>query len=155
TLLSKIKEVRPETPTLLITGHGEHDLAIQALRRGAYDFIQKPIERDYLVASLKRAIETRRLSRQVEAQRLALEQHAALLEQTVQERTSELLAANQAKDEFMSIASHELRTPLTSMKAFIQLARRQQQDVSPAMQALLRVERSLVRMEQLINDLLD
>src|SRR5690348_12205963 len=67
TLLSKIKEVRPETPTLLITGHGEHDLAIQALRGGAYDFIQKPIERDYLVASLKRAIETRRLSRQVEA----------------------------------------------------------------------------------------
>src|SRR6266568_1875716 len=41
-LLAKIRELRPDTPTLLITGHGEHDLAVQALRGGAYDFIQKP-----------------------------------------------------------------------------------------------------------------
>ncbi len=156
TLLSKIKEVRPETPTLLITGHGEHDLAVQALRGGAYDFIQKPIEREYLVASLQRALEARRLSRQVQEQRRALEEHAAMLEQKVQERTRELLAANQAKDEFMSLASHELRTPLTSMKAFIQLARRQlEEGRTPSLQALLRVERSIVRMEQLVNDLLD
>src|SRR5690242_14916120 len=37
-LLGKIRELRPETPTLLITGHGDHNLAIQALRGGAYDF---------------------------------------------------------------------------------------------------------------------
>lgn len=156
TLLSKIKELRPETPTLLITGHGEHDLAVQALRGGAYDFIQKPIERDYLVASLKRALEARRLSRQVEEQRRALEQHAASLEQAVQERTRELLAANQVKDEFLSIASHELRTPLTAMKAYIQVVRRQlEEGRPPTLHALLRVERSILRMEQLINDLLD
>ncbi|HEY7123778.1 MAG TPA: hybrid sensor histidine kinase/response regulator [Ktedonobacterales bacterium] len=156
TLLRKIKEMRPDTPTLLITGHGDHDLAIQALRGGAYDFIQKPIERDYLIASLQRALQTRRLSRQVQEQHLALEQHATLLEQTVQERTRELLAANQAKDDFISIASHELRTPLTSMKAFIQLTRRKiEQGGSLTMQSLLRMERSLLRMEQLINDMLD
>ena len=49
-LLAKIQELRQDTPTLLITGHGEHDLAVRALRGGAYDFIQKPIDRDYLVA---------------------------------------------------------------------------------------------------------
>src|SRR5439155_1316506 len=43
TLLSRIQQWWPETPTLLITGHDEHDLAVQALRGGAYDFIQKPI----------------------------------------------------------------------------------------------------------------
>src|ERR1700694_2353427 len=79
-LLAKIQDLRPDTPTLLITGHGEHDLAVQALRGGAYDFIQKPIDRDYFVASLERAIQVRRLDREVERQRLALERHARVLE---------------------------------------------------------------------------
>jgi PAS domain S-box-containing protein len=79
-LLAEIRRLRPSTPTLLITGHGEHDLAVQALRGGAYDFVQKPIDRDYFVASLERAIRMRRLDRQVERQRLALERHARVLE---------------------------------------------------------------------------
>ena len=79
-LLNEIRSVRPKTPTLLITGHGEHDLAVQALRGGAYDFVQKPIDRDYFVASLERAIQLRRLDREVERQRLALERHARVLE---------------------------------------------------------------------------
>src|SRR5437016_3565482 len=64
-LLAKIQELRPNTPTLLITGHGEHDLAVRALRGGAYDFIQKPIDRDYLVPALQRAVQTRQLRRKV------------------------------------------------------------------------------------------
>lgn len=71
-LLGEVKTRRPDTPTLLITGHGEHDLAVQALRGGAYDFIQKPIDRDYFVASLRRAIRTRQLSRQVEEHQTAM-----------------------------------------------------------------------------------
>ena len=79
-LLAEIRRLRPSTPTLLITGHGEHDLAVQALRGGAYDFVQKPIDRDYFVASLDRAIRMRRLDRQVEAQQRELEQHARVLQ---------------------------------------------------------------------------
>jgi signal transduction histidine kinase len=79
-VLRQIKKLRPKTPTLLITGHGEHDLAVQALRGGAYDFVQKPIDRDYFVASLERAIELRRLERRVDEQRFALERHARVLE---------------------------------------------------------------------------
>ena len=79
-VLREIKRLRPKTPTLLITGHGEHDLAVKALRGGAYDFVQKPIDRDYFVASLERAIALRRLERRVDAQRLALERHARVLE---------------------------------------------------------------------------
>jgi two-component system sensor histidine kinase VicK len=79
-LLDEIQRVRPETPTLLITGHGEHDLAIQALRRGAYDYVQKPIDRDYFTASLSRAIERRSLARRIELQRLELERHSHVLE---------------------------------------------------------------------------
>ena len=79
-LLAEVRRVAPQTPTLLITGHGEHDLAVQALRRGAYDFIQKPIERDYFVAAIERAIELRRANRELERQRLELERHARVLE---------------------------------------------------------------------------
>src|SRR6266700_3769873 len=110
-LLAKIQELRPETPTLLITGHGEHDLAVQALRGGAYDFIQKPIDRDYLVAALQRAIQTHQLRRQVGEQQVALELHARSLERMVQKRTQELVEANALKDTFLSMVSHELRTP--------------------------------------------
>jgi DNA-binding NtrC family response regulator len=71
-LLAEIRARRPDTPTLMITGHGEHALAIGALRGGAYDFIQKPIDRDYFVTSLRRAIDMAELRRQAKAQQLPL-----------------------------------------------------------------------------------
>jgi DNA-binding NtrC family response regulator len=80
----------------MITGHGEHALAIDALRGGAYDFIQKPIDRDYFVVSLRRAIQITKLRRQVREQQLALECHANELERTVEERTRELRDAKRA-----------------------------------------------------------
>lgn len=92
-LLAQIRVLRPDTPTLLITGHGERDLTLQSLRGGAYDFIQKPIDRDHLIASLRRAIQVRQLKRQVEAQRAALAAHTTQLEQIVQTRTLELREA--------------------------------------------------------------
>src|SRR5258708_19396478 len=67
-LLAKMQELRPEVPTLLITGHPDDTLITQALRSGAYDFLQKPIDPFYLVTSLRRAIQTRQLRPRVEVQ---------------------------------------------------------------------------------------
>ena len=67
-LLDEIRSLRPDTPTLMITGHGEHALAIGALRGGACDFIQKPIDRDYFITSLRRAIAMGELNRLVKEQ---------------------------------------------------------------------------------------
>ncbi|WP_375271493.1 sigma-54-dependent transcriptional regulator [Sphingomonas sp.] len=50
-----------ELPVLLITGHGDIAMAVAALGRGAFDFIAKPFASDHLVASVRRALETRRL----------------------------------------------------------------------------------------------
>jgi signal transduction histidine kinase len=97
-LLTKIQELRPEIPTLLITGHADQALITQALRAGAYDFIQKPIDRVYFISALHRAIQTRMLRRQVMEQQQSLEMHAQLLEQTVEQQGSELRAANEAMD---------------------------------------------------------
>ncbi len=155
-LLALIQELRPETPTLLITGHGDHSLAIQALRGGAYDFIQKPIDRDYFVAALRRAVQTYQLRQQVAEQQRTLEAHAKSLEQTVQERTRELVEANAAKDEFLSVASHELKTPLSSLKGMTQLLRRRlERSSSPEVSYLTNMENSIRRMELLVNDLLN
>src|SRR5881296_1233151 len=94
-LLAEIRTHRPDTPALMITGHGEHDLVVNALRAGAYNFIPKPIDRDYFVVSLRRAIETHQLSRRVKGQQLALERHLNELEAIVEERTRELRKTNQ------------------------------------------------------------
>jgi signal transduction histidine kinase len=123
-LLATAREVCPETPLVLVTGHGDADLAVQALRGGAYDFVQKPIDRDYLTAALARAIETFALRRQVREQRQALEHHALHLEEIVEERTQQLVEANAAKDDFLGLVSHELRTPITVIMGNAQLLRR-------------------------------
>jgi len=157
-LLEKIQELRPETPTLLITGHGEHNLAIQALRGGAYDFIQKPIDREYVVAALERAIQTHQLRRQVKEHQRALELHAQSLERVIQNRTQELIEANAAKDKFLSMVSHELRTPVSSLKMRTQLLRQKCEQIDSddvVSLGLADMERSISRLEVLINDLLD
>ena len=97
-LLAEIRTHRPDTPTLMITGYGEHDLVVQALRAGAYDFIRKPIDRDYFVGPLRRAIEKRELSRRVKGQQLVVERHLDELEAIVEERTRELRKTNQATE---------------------------------------------------------
>ncbi|HEV2582537.1 MAG TPA: hybrid sensor histidine kinase/response regulator [Ktedonobacteraceae bacterium] len=157
-LLAKVQEYRPETPTLLITGHGEHDLAVQALRGGAYDFIQKPIDRDYMVAALSRAIQTCRLRREVAENQRALELHNLSLERIVQNRTRELVDANAAKDKFLGMVSHELKTPLTTLKGRAQLLLRQtrrEMGENIVTAGLEDIERSINRLQVLVDDLLD
>jgi two-component system C4-dicarboxylate transport response regulator DctD len=59
---------------ILVTGHGDIAMAVQAMRRGAYDFIAKPYSSDQLVTVVRRAAEKRRLTLQVQALRDEMEQ---------------------------------------------------------------------------------
>src|SRR5438094_8341204 len=74
----------------MITGHGEHELVLHALRGGAFDFVQKPIDRDYFAGSLRRAIQVRELSRRAEREQWRLERHLNELEAVVEERARRL-----------------------------------------------------------------
>src|SRR5437660_3794701 len=129
-LLAKVQEQHPETPVVLITGHGEHDLAIRALRSGAYDYILKPIDRDDFMVSLERALQTRQFRRQIQEQQRALEWYAFSLERLVEQRTGELMASNAAKDAMLSMVTHELASPLAALKGMIQLFNRHLQRVN-------------------------
>jgi two-component system C4-dicarboxylate transport response regulator DctD len=61
TLLQRLAEVDRDLPVILITGHAEVSLAVEAMRRGAYDFLEKPFAAQDLVAVLRRALELRAL----------------------------------------------------------------------------------------------
>ncbi|MBK1839646.1 sigma-54-dependent Fis family transcriptional regulator [Azospirillum sp. YIM B02556] len=60
-VLERALERDADLPVILVTGHGDVALAVEAMRRGAYDFIEKPFEPDHLVTVLRRAAEKRRL----------------------------------------------------------------------------------------------
>src|SRR5437867_1429030 len=91
-LLAEIRGRRPDTPVLMITGHGEQALALEALRQGAYDYVQKPIDRDYFVASLRRAIGAHAQSRRAKDRQVALARCASELEGIVERLGSEVRA---------------------------------------------------------------
>src|SRR5437764_1353731 len=64
-LLDAVKEEHPELPVVMISGHGNIETAVAAIKRGAYDFIEKPFKADRLVLVADRALETSRLRREV------------------------------------------------------------------------------------------
>ncbi len=64
-LLDEIKQRYPDLPVVMISGHGNIETAVSAIKRGAYDFIEKPFKADRLVLIAERALETSRLRKEV------------------------------------------------------------------------------------------
>src|ERR1700732_3245109 len=64
-LLAAIKQDPPELPVVMISGHGNIETAVSAIKLGAYDFIEKPFKADRLVLVADRALEASRLRREV------------------------------------------------------------------------------------------
>lgn len=73
TLLQQLKQRDRSLPVVLITGHGDVSMAVQAMKDGAYDFMEKPFSADRLVEVAKRALEQRRLSLEVQSLRRQLD----------------------------------------------------------------------------------
>jgi signal transduction histidine kinase len=175
-LLARIRELRPETPTLLVTGHGEHDLAVRALRGGAHDYVQKPIDREYFARSLSRAIERHRLNRKVAQHKQTLEKQTKELEKFLEDRahelrelyqreamytrelertSAELQAARSRREELVSMIAHDLGAPLTTLRGYAQLLARPDVPVSVRERATAIIISETTRMARLVRDLVD
>jgi len=71
-VMDKALALDPELPVILITGHGDVNMAVAAMRDGAYDFIEKPFSSDFLVETVNRALEKRHLALENQALRSVL-----------------------------------------------------------------------------------
>lgn len=113
-LLGPIHDKDPDTVCIIITGYATVELAVQAIKAGAYDFLSKPFTADVLLMAVRQGLERRRLA--LEAKRLqAIEQEAAELARAKED----LERLDRFKTTFMLTVTHELRAPLTALQSFL------------------------------------
>lgn len=91
-LFARIRELDPEIPVILITGHGDIEMAVRAMHDGAFDFLAKPFATDHLVAVIRKALQSRRLVIDNRALRKAISE--TVREPVAQSRISERLRAS-------------------------------------------------------------
>lgn len=121
-LLGKVHAKSPDTPVILMTGYAQLQMAVNAIKNGAFDFIHKPFDFSYLRAVVEKAV---RYSSLIQHEK----EYKENLIKTVEERTAdlttalqkldvahkELLAASNEKSVFMATISHEMRTPMNGV----------------------------------------
>ena len=66
-LLQKLKELYPELPVVVMTGHNEVEIAVECMRAGAFDYLVKPVEPSRFVSCIRRALEVRSLRAEVDS----------------------------------------------------------------------------------------
>lgn len=111
----RIHERFPGTDVIVLTGYGSIDVAVEAMKNGAADFLRKPFKLDALLRSIDAVCEKRSL-RQHLAGGAGEGRGDALLEEKLAE-------FDRLKDEFLSITSHELLTPLTPISGYLETLR--------------------------------
>lgn len=128
TFLGRVHHSWPEIPVILMTGYAQLQMAIDAIKNGAFDFIHKPFDIEYLHKIIARALNYSTLLRMEKNYR-------AELEETVARRTAELTAAlaeldfaravllksATEKSEFMATISREMRTPMNDVVGALEL----------------------------------
>ena len=115
-LISLIHQHDPETICIIVTGYATVELAVAALKQGAYDFLTKPFTSDELLLVVNQGLERRQLS--LETRRLqAIEAEAQHLA-AEKERLEEL---DRAKVAFIRLVTHELQAPISAISTYLDL----------------------------------
>lgn len=96
-LLRRLKEMQIQLPVIVITGHGDVPLAVEAMKFGAVDFLEKPFEDDVLLASVRAALNRSEASVQLETERAEIRARIALLTNREREVLDGLVAGHPNK----------------------------------------------------------
>ena len=78
-LLVALREIAPELPVIMLSGHGTIDTAVESLKKGAYDYIQKPLDLNRLLVSLRNALERTSLVEETQRLRQRVQQDSELI----------------------------------------------------------------------------
>ena len=150
-LLEPIHEKDADIVCVIITGFATVELAVNAIKHGAYNFISKPFASDTLIMTVNQGLEKRRLS--LETKRLhKIEGHAAELVRAKEE----MERLDKFKSDFMLMVAHELRSPVVGAQSLLRtILRGLAGDLNEQQVELLsRVNLRLDMLLELINDLL-
>jgi two-component system response regulator FixJ len=96
-LLRRLKEMGIRLPVIVITGHGDVPLAVEAMKFGALDFLEKPFDDDVLLASVRSALDRSEASAQLETERAEIRARIALLTNREHEVLDGLVAGHPNK----------------------------------------------------------
>ena len=122
TFLGRVHDSWPDLPVIMMTGHAQLQMAVNAIKNGAFDFVHKPFDFDYMRKIVNRAVNYRNLQRMEKNYRAELEETVARRTAELKESLAELdfarttlqKAANE-RSTFMSTVSHEMRTPMNGV----------------------------------------
>lgn len=115
-LISLIHQYDPEIVCIIITGYATVELAVRAIKQGAYDFLTKPFTTDELFLAVNQGLERRRLS--LETNRLqAIEAEA----QRLAAEKARLEELDKAKVAFIQLVTHELQAPISAISTYLDL----------------------------------
>jgi signal transduction histidine kinase len=109
TLLEKAMAHQPTLQSVVITGHGDLDTALRAMRLGAYNFLLKPVGVSELEITLRNCLEKIRLKKKVARQQTALQAAHDRLERRVADRTAELTRVNHSLSAEIELNARVLR----------------------------------------------
>ena len=107
-LIRRAQTAHPDLAAILVTGHASIENAIEAMRSGAVDVVQKPFKFSALLSTVQRAMETQQLR-----------QANRRLQAEVRERMAQLEAVNQELDAFAARLAHDLRGPVNNMRGIV------------------------------------
>lgn len=142
-LIDPILQEDPNAICIVITGFGSIQMAVEAVRRGAYDFLSKPFTSDELLMAVDQGLERRQLK--------AIEAQAESLAQT----KAELERLDEVKSQLMLKVAHELRAPVAAVQSYINLILAGYVTTNELKPTLSRVQDRLQEMLDLISDLLE